>query len=108
MSIFKQDPGAVSKESHRHEPLAAQPAVSARMLGFWDAPHQTAAAFHGAWFRTGDIGTLDPTGALALKGRIKTEINELLARHTGKEVDAIKTDTERDFWMTASRPLILE
>ena len=34
--------------------------------------------------------------------RIKTEINELLARHTGKEVDAIKTDTERDFWMTAS------
>jgi len=34
--------------------------------------------------------------------RIKTEINELLAGHTGKEVADIKSDTERDFWMTAS------
>jgi ATP-dependent Clp protease protease subunit len=34
--------------------------------------------------------------------RIKTEINELLAKHTGKEVDEIKADTERDFWMTAA------
>ncbi len=33
--------------------------------------------------------------------RIKTEINELLASHTGKEVEDIKSDTERDFWMTA-------
>jgi ATP-dependent Clp protease protease subunit len=37
--------------------------------------------------------------------RIKTEINELLGRHTGKEVDVIKSDTERDFWMTASEAL---
>ena len=34
--------------------------------------------------------------------RIKTEINELLAHHTGKDVEDIKSDTERDFWMTAS------
>jgi len=34
--------------------------------------------------------------------RIKVEINELLARHTGKNVDEIKSDTERDFWMTAA------
>ncbi len=34
--------------------------------------------------------------------RIKAEINELLSRHAGKEVDRIKTDTERDFWMTAA------
>ena len=33
--------------------------------------------------------------------RIKTEINELLAHHTGKDVEDIKSDTERDFWMTA-------
>jgi ATP-dependent Clp protease protease subunit len=37
--------------------------------------------------------------------RIKTELNELLARHTGKDVDGIKSDTERDFWMTASEAL---
>ncbi len=34
--------------------------------------------------------------------RIKAEINELLSHHAGKEVDRIKTDTERDFWMTAA------
>jgi len=37
--------------------------------------------------------------------RIKKEINELLARHAGKEVEDIKADTERDFWMTASEAL---
>ncbi|MDJ0962256.1 MAG: ATP-dependent Clp protease proteolytic subunit [Acidimicrobiia bacterium] len=37
--------------------------------------------------------------------RIKTELNELLGRHTGKDVDEIKGDTERDFWMTASEAL---
>jgi ATP-dependent Clp protease protease subunit len=37
--------------------------------------------------------------------RIKTEINQLLAQHTGKEVDEIKSDTERDFWMTAPEAL---
>lgn len=34
--------------------------------------------------------------------RIKTEINELLARHAGKDVETIKADTERDYWMTAT------
>jgi ATP-dependent Clp protease protease subunit len=37
--------------------------------------------------------------------RIKTEINELLGHHTGKSVDSIKADTERDFWMTAREAL---
>jgi ATP-dependent Clp protease protease subunit len=37
--------------------------------------------------------------------RIKTEINELLASHTQKSVDDIKSDTERDFWMTAGEAL---
>jgi len=34
--------------------------------------------------------------------RIKDEINELLAQHAGKDVETIKTDTERDYWMTAT------
>ena len=37
--------------------------------------------------------------------RIKTEINELLAGHTNKKVEDIKSDTERDFWMTAAEAL---
>ena len=34
--------------------------------------------------------------------RIKEEIIALLAQHIGKDIEQIKGDTERDFWMTAS------
>jgi ATP-dependent Clp protease protease subunit len=33
--------------------------------------------------------------------RLKDKINELLAHHTGKSLDAIARDTDRDFYMTA-------
>jgi len=33
--------------------------------------------------------------------RVKEEMNEILAHHTGKPLDKIKVDTDRDFWMTA-------
>ena len=33
--------------------------------------------------------------------RIKRRLNELLAEHTGKSVDIIKADTERDHWLSA-------
>ena len=38
-------------------------------------------------------------------GRIKNEINELLARHTKKDVEKLRDDTERDFWMTAAEAM---
>jgi len=34
--------------------------------------------------------------------RTRDIINEILAYHTGKPVDAIKKDTERDYWLTAA------
>ncbi len=34
--------------------------------------------------------------------RIKRRLNELLAQHTGKSVDEIKADTERDHWLSAA------
>ncbi|MEP1963224.1 AMP-binding enzyme [Tateyamaria sp.] len=34
-----------------------------------------AAAFHGDWFRTGDLGTLAEDGQIKLTGRIKEQIN---------------------------------
>ncbi len=34
--------------------------------------------------------------------RIKRRLNELLAQHTGKSVDVIKADTERDHWLSAT------
>ena len=33
--------------------------------------------------------------------RVKQDMNEILAFHTGQELEKIKTDTDRDFWMTA-------
>ncbi|MBT8201658.1 MAG: ATP-dependent Clp endopeptidase proteolytic subunit ClpP [Acidimicrobiia bacterium] len=33
--------------------------------------------------------------------RMRAELDEILALHTGKPIEDIKKDTERDFWMTA-------
>ena len=33
--------------------------------------------------------------------RVKEEMNQILASHTGQELDKIRQDTDRDFWMTA-------
>ena len=34
--------------------------------------------------------------------RVKEEMNQMLALHTGQPVDKIRADTDRDFWMTAA------
>lgn len=33
--------------------------------------------------------------------RVKEEMNEMLADHTGQEIEKVRMDTDRDFWMTA-------
>lgn len=33
--------------------------------------------------------------------RVREEMNQLLASHTGQDLERIKKDTDRDFWMTA-------
>ncbi|HWH25924.1 MAG TPA: long-chain fatty acid--CoA ligase [Pseudolysinimonas sp.] len=50
--------------------------------GYWNKPDETAAAFDGEWFRTGDIGALDDDGYLTITGRKK----ELIATAGGKKV----------------------
>jgi long-chain acyl-CoA synthetase len=43
--------------------------------GYWDEPGKTAEAFTGdGWYRSGDIGHLDPAGRLILSGRKKDMI----------------------------------
>lgn len=34
--------------------------------------------------------------------RVKADMNEILAGHTGQDLETIKRDTERNFWMSAS------
>jgi len=33
--------------------------------------------------------------------RVKEEMNQILAKHTGQAIEKVRADTERDFWMTA-------
>lgn len=44
------------------------------MLGYWDQPAESAAAFEDGWLRTGDLGRLDGDGFLTVAGRIKEMI----------------------------------
>ena len=42
--------------------------------GYFQAPEETARAFAGGWFHTGDIGELDASGQLFIRGRKKEMI----------------------------------
>lgn len=39
------------------------------MLGYWNRPEATAAAYRGDWFSTGDLGVMDREGYVHYKGR---------------------------------------
>lgn len=42
----------------------------ATMSGYWSDPDATAAALDGGWLRTGDLGSVDRTGCVTLRGRL--------------------------------------
>ncbi|MBR5228281.1 MAG: AMP-binding protein [Firmicutes bacterium] len=44
------------------------------MLGYYNMPEETAKTFDGEWFKTGDMGFLDPEGWLYITGRAKNII----------------------------------
>jgi len=42
--------------------------------GYWNKPAETAAAFEGEWFKTGDLGRVDSDGHFVIAGRLKDMI----------------------------------
>ncbi len=42
----------------------------ATMSGYWADPDSTAVALQDGWLRTGDLGSIDPTGCVTLHGRL--------------------------------------
>ena len=52
------------------------------MVGYYDDPEATAAAFDGEWFKTGDYGRIDKDGFLFMVGRKKN----LICLSNGKNV----------------------
>jgi acetyl-CoA synthetase len=57
------------------------------MLGYWNRPDQTAAAYRGDWFLTGDLGTADAEGWIHFKGRADDVINSAGFRIGPAEVE---------------------
>ncbi|MFD5696437.1 class I adenylate-forming enzyme family protein [Streptomyces lasiicapitis] len=64
------------------------------MLGYYEDPERTAAALHGGWLRTGDVGYLDAEGYLFLVDRVKDIIV------TGSTSDNVYSRVLEDFLLT--------
>lgn len=45
------------------------------MIGYWDKPEETAEAFSGGWFHSGDLGYRDEQGYIWIVDRIKDIVN---------------------------------
>ncbi len=61
------------------------------MRGYFNAPEDTAARFHGDWFLTGDIGIMDDQGAITYIGRIDDMMNAGGYRVSPIEVENVLT-----------------
>ncbi|RYI79599.1 MAG: acyl-CoA synthetase, partial [Acetobacteraceae bacterium] len=45
------------------------------LMGYWNMPEETARAFEGGWFHSGDVATIDAEGYLSIVDRTKDLIN---------------------------------
>jgi acyl-coenzyme A synthetase/AMP-(fatty) acid ligase len=62
------------------------------MLGYWGKPDETAAAFHGDWYLTGDYARRDADGYVWFLGRKDDLINSFGYRVSPHEVERVLKD----------------
>ena len=60
--------------------------------GYAKNPTANAEAYRNGWFRTGDLGFLDPAGYLTISGRLKEIINRGGEKVTPREIDEVLMD----------------
>ncbi len=61
------------------------------LLGYWRRPEETAAAFRGEWFLTGDLARMEPDSAVTCLGRVDDLMNAGGFRVNPAEVEAVLT-----------------
>ena len=61
----------------------------AMLGGYYRKPEATAAAFHGEWFRTGDLFRQDERGYFYIVGRVKDMIRRAGENISAREVEAV-------------------
>lgn len=66
------DPSVEVADGETGEICVAGPQV---MTGYWQKPEETEGSFVGRFFRTGDVGYMDPDGFIFIVDRIKDMIN---------------------------------
>ncbi|SOZ19007.1 Acyl-CoA synthetase (AMP-forming)/AMP-acid ligase II [Cupriavidus taiwanensis] len=71
-------PGELGEIVHRSPQL---------LTHYWDKPEQTAEAFAGGWFHSGDLGYMDAEGYLYVVDRIKDVINSGGVLVSSREVE---------------------
>ncbi len=63
--------------------------TSGLMIGYHKQPEATGSVLKDGWYRTGDVGRLEPDGRLTLVGRQKEEINRAGSKVQPVEVDQL-------------------
>jgi fatty-acyl-CoA synthase len=71
-------PGEVGEIVHRSPQL---------LIGYYDAPDQTASAFEGGWFHSGDLATIDDDGYITVVDRKKDMIKSGGENVASREVE---------------------
>ncbi len=59
------------------------------LTGYWDKPEETAEAFRGGWFHSGDVGYFDDEGYLYIVDRIRDVINTGGVLVASREVEEV-------------------